>query len=89
MARALEAIATRRYTHNCCRLQIRYVWSILAIVCPSLLYIAGLLAVGTAASLSVYTLALENDLPTWSLKWSLPYVLNLLSYQTIVKVGIW
>ncbi|GJE87639.1 RAVE protein 1 C terminal-domain-containing protein [Phanerochaete sordida] len=33
---------------------------------------SGLLAVGTATSLSVYTLVLENDLPTWSLKWSLP-----------------
>ncbi|KAI0348528.1 hypothetical protein BDW22DRAFT_1350758 [Trametopsis cervina] len=33
---------------------------------------SGLLAVGTASSLSVYTLILENDLPTWSLKWTLP-----------------
>ncbi|KAI0756586.1 RAVE protein 1 C terminal-domain-containing protein [Daedaleopsis nitida] len=32
--------------------------------------ISGLLAVGTRSSLSVYTLILENDLPTWSLKWS-------------------
>ncbi|KAH9944024.1 RAVE protein 1 C terminal-domain-containing protein [Epithele typhae] len=31
---------------------------------------SGLLAVGTRTSLSVYTLILENDLPTWSLKWS-------------------
>ncbi|KAI0778601.1 WD repeat-containing protein [Trametes elegans] len=31
---------------------------------------SGLLAVGTRAGLSVYTLILENDLPTWSLKWS-------------------
>ncbi|KAI0361166.1 WD repeat-containing protein [Trametes cingulata] len=31
---------------------------------------SGLLAVGTRSSLSVYTLILENDLPTWSLKWS-------------------
>ncbi|KAI0375421.1 WD repeat-containing protein [Pilatotrama ljubarskyi] len=31
---------------------------------------SGLLAVGTHSSLSVYTLILENDLPTWSLKWS-------------------
>ncbi|CAL1695568.1 unnamed protein product [Somion occarium] len=33
---------------------------------------SGLLAVGTLRSLSVYTLILENDLPTWSLKWMLP-----------------
>ncbi|KAI1793966.1 RAVE protein 1 C terminal-domain-containing protein [Ganoderma leucocontextum] len=32
--------------------------------------ISGLLAVATRSSLSVYTLILENDLPTWSLKWS-------------------
>ncbi|KAI0673553.1 WD repeat-containing protein [Trametes maxima] len=31
---------------------------------------SGLLAVGTRCNLSVYTLILENDLPTWSLKWS-------------------
>ncbi|KAI0830734.1 WD repeat-containing protein [Trametes gibbosa] len=31
---------------------------------------SGLLAVGTRSTLSVYTLILENDLPTWSLKWS-------------------
>ncbi|KAF7306783.1 WD repeat protein [Mycena indigotica] len=30
---------------------------------------SGLLAVGSQNSLSVYTLILENDLPTWSLKW--------------------
>ncbi|KAF9462089.1 WD repeat-containing protein [Collybia nuda] len=30
---------------------------------------SGLLAVGTHLGLSVYTLILENDLPTWSLKW--------------------
>ncbi|KAH9897985.1 WD repeat-containing protein [Cubamyces lactineus] len=34
--------------------------------------VSGLLAVGTRSSLSVYTLLLENDLPTWSLKWSSP-----------------
>ncbi|OCH96047.1 WD repeat-containing protein [Obba rivulosa] len=33
---------------------------------------SGLLAVGTQSSLSVYTLILENDLPTWSQKWSIP-----------------
>ncbi|KAI0639823.1 WD repeat-containing protein [Trametes polyzona] len=33
---------------------------------------SGLLAVGTRSTLSVYTLILENDLPTWSLKWSIP-----------------
>ncbi|KAI0082261.1 hypothetical protein K474DRAFT_1742410 [Panus rudis PR-1116 ss-1] len=33
---------------------------------------SGLLAIGTLSSLSVYTLLLENDLPTWSLKWTLP-----------------
>ncbi|XP_006454653.1 hypothetical protein AGABI2DRAFT_198048 [Agaricus bisporus var. bisporus H97] len=31
---------------------------------------SGLLAVGTQNSLSVYTSVLENDLPTWSNKWS-------------------
>ncbi|THV05992.1 hypothetical protein K435DRAFT_834441 [Dendrothele bispora CBS 962.96] len=30
----------------------------------------GLLAVGTERGLSVYTLILENDLPTWSQKWT-------------------
>jgi hypothetical protein len=44
--------------------------------------LAGLLAVGTPSSLAVYTLVLENDLPTWSLKWSLPYVNTLLSCMT-------
>ena len=34
----------------------------------------GLLAVATKSTLSVYTLILENDLPTWSLKWSSTYV---------------
>lgn len=29
----------------------------------------GLLAVGTTALLSVYTLTLQNDIPTWSKKW--------------------
>ncbi|TCD69890.1 regulator of (H+)-ATPase in vacuolar membrane [Steccherinum ochraceum] len=33
---------------------------------------SGLLAVGTSSNLSVYTLILENDLPTWSLKWTFP-----------------
>ncbi|KAJ3552447.1 hypothetical protein NM688_g4146 [Phlebia brevispora] len=33
---------------------------------------SGLLAVGTSSDLSIYTLVLENDLPTWSLKWTLP-----------------
>ncbi len=40
-------------------------------VCVSSL--PGLLAVGTRSTLSVYTLILENDLPTWSLKWSSAY----------------
>ncbi|KAE9408257.1 WD repeat-containing protein [Gymnopus androsaceus JB14] len=31
---------------------------------------SGLLAVGTHRGLSVYTLILENDLPTWSQKWN-------------------
>ncbi|KAF9270044.1 WD repeat-containing protein [Marasmius fiardii PR-910] len=31
---------------------------------------SGLLAVGTNRGLSVYTLILENDLPTWSRKWT-------------------
>ncbi|KAH9996446.1 RAVE protein 1 C terminal-domain-containing protein [Russula vinacea] len=30
----------------------------------------GLLAVGTQSTLSVYTLIMENDLPTWSCKWT-------------------
>ncbi|KAG7099019.1 hypothetical protein E1B28_000902 [Marasmius oreades] len=30
---------------------------------------SGLLAIGTTRGLSVYTLILENDLPTWSQKW--------------------
>ena len=34
-----------------------------------------MLAVGSEKGFSVYTLVLENDLPTWSLKWSAPYVL--------------
>ncbi|KAH6916877.1 WD repeat-containing protein [Coprinopsis sp. MPI-PUGE-AT-0042] len=33
---------------------------------------AGMLAVGTARGLSIYTLVMDNDLPTWSLKWSTP-----------------
>ncbi|KAJ7596877.1 RAVE protein 1 C terminal-domain-containing protein [Mycena floridula] len=33
---------------------------------------SGLLAVATESSLSVYTLILENDLPTWSQKWTSP-----------------
>ncbi|KAF5385516.1 hypothetical protein D9757_005413 [Collybiopsis confluens] len=32
---------------------------------------SGLLAVGTDRGLSVYTLILENDLPTWSPKWAI------------------
>ncbi|KAI0963718.1 hypothetical protein AcW1_000718 [Taiwanofungus camphoratus] len=36
---------------------------------------SGLLAVGTRSSLSVYTLMLENDLPTWSKKWTYPVAL--------------
>ncbi|ESK98022.1 wd repeat protein [Moniliophthora roreri MCA 2997] len=34
---------------------------------------SGLLAVGSNHGLSVYTLILENDLPTWSLKWNASY----------------
>ena len=41
----------------------------------------GLLAVATRSSLSVYTLILENDLPTWSRKWSSTYVQH--SYTTL------
>ncbi|KAF5384978.1 hypothetical protein D9615_001393 [Tricholomella constricta] len=33
---------------------------------------SGLLAVGSQRGLSVYTLILENDLPTWSQKWTVP-----------------
>ncbi|EKM61140.1 uncharacterized protein PHACADRAFT_134380 [Phanerochaete carnosa HHB-10118-sp] len=39
---------------------------VIAIDCKS-----GLLAISTTSSLSVYTLILENDLPTWSNKWTL------------------
>ncbi|CDO73196.1 hypothetical protein BN946_scf185007.g251 [Trametes cinnabarina] len=39
--------------------------------------VSGLLAVGTRSTLSVYTLILENDLPTWSLKWSSSYAPHL------------
>lgn len=35
---------------------------------------SGLLAVASHNSLSVYTLILENDLPTWSKKWTCAYV---------------
>ncbi|RDB29031.1 Regulator of V-ATPase in vacuolar membrane protein 1 [Hypsizygus marmoreus] len=35
---------------------------------------SGLLAVGTQTGLSVYTLILENDLPTWSQKWTVPVI---------------
>ncbi|KAJ8083807.1 regulator of (H+)-ATPase in vacuolar membrane [Marasmius tenuissimus] len=34
---------------------------------------SGLLAVGTSRGLSVYTLILENDLPTWSQKWMVSF----------------
>lgn len=34
----------------------------------------GLLAVGSLLGLSVHTLILENDLPTWSQKWTVSYV---------------
>ena len=34
---------------------------------------AGLLAVGSEGGLSVYTLILDNDLPTWSWKWTVSY----------------
>lgn len=30
----------------------------------------GLLAVGSERRLSVYTLVLEDDVPTWSMKWT-------------------
>lgn len=33
---------------------------------------SGLLAIGTSFSLSVYTLTLQNDLPTWIKKWEKP-----------------
>lgn len=39
----------------------------------------GLLAVGTGRGLSVYTLVLENDLPTWSQKWAASYASDLCS----------
>ena len=35
----------------------------------------GLLAIGCQNTLSVYTLILENDLPTWSQKWTHTYAL--------------
>ena len=37
-------------------------------MCPS--QSSGLLAIGFEHGLSVYTLVLENDLPTWSEKWT-------------------
>src|ERR1700761_628712 len=47
------------------------------------LYPPGLIAVGSENSLSVYTLILENDLPTWSQKWMvkcvIPYLPRILS----------
>jgi hypothetical protein len=36
----------------------------------------GLLAVSSLSELSVYTLALEDDLPTWTKKWSITYALH-------------
>ncbi|KAF8642016.1 hypothetical protein AX16_009737 [Volvariella volvacea WC 439] len=35
---------------------------------------SGLLAIGSQGFLSVYTLILENDLPTWSPKWTVPVI---------------
>lgn len=37
-------------------------------------FYSGLLSVGSQRGLSVYTLILENDLPTWSQKWMHTYV---------------
>lgn len=34
---------------------------------------SGLLAIGSTSNLSVYTLVLENDLPTWSHKWRITF----------------
>lgn len=44
----------------------------LATAQPDAFYIMflGLLAVGCGKELSIYTLVLENDLPTWSKKWT-------------------
>ncbi|TFK36859.1 RAVE protein 1 C terminal-domain-containing protein [Crucibulum laeve] len=39
---------------------------------------AGLLAVGTEKGLSIYTLILENDLPTWSKKWTVSAISPIL-----------
>ncbi|KAF8578745.1 hypothetical protein K439DRAFT_1361373 [Ramaria rubella] len=35
---------------------------------------SGLLAVGTTSTLSVYTLTMQNEIPTWSKKWEAAYV---------------
>ncbi|KAF9015532.1 RAVE protein 1 C terminal-domain-containing protein [Cyathus striatus] len=62
---------------------------------------AGLLAVGSQEGLSVYTLVLENDLPTWSKKWSsrtvspslISFAPSLMSMATVTagrnEVRIW
>ena len=42
--------------------------------------LVGLLAVGTNHSLSVYTLILDNDLPTWSRKWIVSCVSSFFTY---------
>ncbi|KAI0721213.1 RAVE protein 1 C terminal-domain-containing protein [Cerioporus squamosus] len=49
---------------------------------------SGLLAVGTRSTLSVYTLILENDLPTWSLKWSSAYAQypTCCRHDTVVRI---
>lgn len=40
----------------------------------------GLLAVSSLLELSVYTLSLEDDLPTWTNKWSIAYVYVYVEY---------
>lgn len=44
----------------------------------------GLLAVGCENELSVYTLLLENDLPTWSKKWAAMYVWHFFSINSFL-----
>ena len=46
----------------------------------------GLLAIGTSRGLSVYTLLLENDLPTWSPKWMVSYVQSRYSCAQLMCV---
>ncbi|KAF7339596.1 WD repeat protein [Mycena sanguinolenta] len=46
---------------------------------------SGLLAVGSENSLSVYTLILENDLPTWSQKWMASYEILCIETPSLTR----